>query len=134
MSDPIIYQIVVPELYEEDVVQSVQEVAASGTEDGGFTLTTSDSRVTSEMQFDPFTIGTALWIGKLIVEGVAPVVIEDVTRKLLEKMRQRKKASVATIEPPATVIVVLPDTNEVELDANDPNVEAKIAALATPTP
>jgi hypothetical protein len=132
MSDPIVYQIVVPELYEEDVVQAVQEVAASSTQGGALTLTTVDSRAASEMQFDPFTIGAALWIGKLVVEGVATVVIEEVTRTLIEKMRNRNKGGAAATESPTTVVVVLPDTTEVELDANDPDIEAKLAALAAP--
>jgi hypothetical protein len=135
MSDPVVYQIKVPVLYKDDVVESVKETAGKATDTAGYTLTgTIDKSATSEIQFDPFTIAAGLWVGHLVINTVGAMAVEEVARALLKKLRERNGKGKAPKGSPLKVVFVLPDTSTVEIDVDDPDAKAKLAKLAPPKP
>ena len=131
MDEPAVFQITVAAPYAASVRESLDEAAAEAGVVDSFHLDEGDpGAASSEIQFDPISIGVGLYIGNLVLTSVSDLTIESVIRKMITKIKAKRKATPSELPPPK-IVLLLPDMSEMDLDLTDADgVEVKLRRLA----
>lgn len=117
------YTVIVPASWEQDLKQAVIEVEHSGAHgEAGIQVTDgSIENATAQLEFDPFTIGVALYVADIVVKAAVGLAVTELLKALFRK-RESQAAAVAE-----RILVLTPTGEVMTIDVGTP--ESIITAI-----